>query len=127
MHDGDAPARGGGNVDGVEPHAVPADDFQTLAGGHEAPGAARLGAEEQAVGVGGHAQEAGFGLVVAHDDARFGLEVRATGRVDGAGEDDEGTIGGHRDGLLVWIGRYLRATSTSRGVSSENGVPSRPP
>src|SRR5438128_7188849 len=41
VHDGDSAARGRGNVDGVEAHAVTADHRQVRTGGHQAVGAAR--------------------------------------------------------------------------------------
>ena len=88
--------RGGRDVDGVETDAVAADDLELLAGGHQALGAARLGPEEDALGLGGDLHEAGLGLVLAQDDAGLALEVGVPGGVDGTGEDDEGTVRTHR-------------------------------
>ena len=96
MDDGDAEAGGGGDVDGVEADAVTADDLELLAGGHQALGAARLGPEQDALGLGGDVDQPGLGLVVAHDDAGLGLEIGVAVGVDGTGEDDEGTISAHR-------------------------------
>ena len=96
MDDRDAELGGGRDVDGVEPDTVTADDLQLCAGGHQALGAARLGPEEDALRLGGDLDEAGFGLVLAQDDARLALEVGAPGGVDGTGENDEGTVRTHR-------------------------------
>ena len=96
MDDGHAEPRGGREVDGVEADAMAADDLEVLAGGHEALGAARLGAEQDALRLGGGLDQAGLGFVGAHDHARLALEVGMAVGMDGPGEDDEGTLSGHR-------------------------------
>ena len=48
-----------------------------------------------ALRLGGHLDQSGLGLVVAHDDAGFGLEIGVAVGVDGTGEDDEGAISAH--------------------------------
>ncbi len=95
MDDGHAEAGGGRNVDGVEADAVTADDLELLAGGHQALGAARLGPEQDALGLGGHRDQSRLRLVVAHDDAGARLEIGVAVGVDGTGEDDEGAISAH--------------------------------
>ncbi len=89
MHDGDAATRGGGDVDGVEPDAVPADDLEIRAGGHQAVGAARLRAKEDAVGARGDLDERLLGLFLAEDHVDLALELGAAILVGGTGEDDD--------------------------------------
>jgi hypothetical protein len=106
VDDRHAEASGRGNVHRVEPDAVAPDDLEPLAGGHEALRAARLGPEQDAVGVGGDLQEGGLGLLVAQHHAGLALQVGVAVGVDGTGEDDEGAVGTHR-GLLSGRTRRL--------------------
>jgi hypothetical protein len=96
VDDGDAQPGGGRDVDGVEADPVAPDHLELFAGGHEALGAARLGPEQDALRLGRDLHQAGLGLVVAHDDAGTGLEVGVAVGVDGPGQDDVGTVSGHR-------------------------------
>jgi hypothetical protein len=125
VHHGDTQAAGRRDVDGVQTHPVPADHLEVLAGRHQTGRARGLEPKEDARAVGRGLDHAGLGLFVAHDDAGFALEQRETIGIDLAGDHDERTaFSGHRALLSV---SYFQATRTSRGASSENGVPSRPP
>ena len=105
MDDGDAETRGGGNVDDVEAGAVTADHAHVRTRDHQALGAARLRAQQDAVRVGGRRHEGGFILVVAHDDSHFGLEQRLAIGMNVAAEHDERTGVGIQEQRLLryWL------------------------
>src|SRR5262245_16224114 len=132
VDDRDAEPGRGGNVDRVQSHAVPAHHLERAAGRHQALGAVGPDAKQDPLRVGRRLDQAGTGLVVADDDARFLLEQRLAVVMNGTGEHDEWTLSGHRGISLLAESMgagfyYFQATATSRWASSEKGVPSRPP
>jgi hypothetical protein len=126
---GHAESGGGGNVHRVEADPVPADDPEPPAGGHQARAAVRPDAEQDPLSLGRGLREPGLGLVFADDDARLLLEQRLAVGIDGTGQHDQRAgIGSHRVVSFFSVADdYFQAARTSRGASSEKGVPSSPP